>query len=152
MLFRSMTLIMIYQIILRYVFSSSSLWSEELTRYMFAWLVMLAASVAVRRNTHLKIDFLVDAMPLRIRLIMEIVSYTLVLGFLLYLLMLSIQLVGHTTRNISTGLLIPMAIPYSCVTIGSCLMTLSCVEYLWKRIVEFKQLSGPGRGNQGGGS
>jgi TRAP-type C4-dicarboxylate transport system permease small subunit len=148
----AMTLIMMYQIILRYVFNSSSLWSEELTRYMFAWLVLLAAGVADRKNTHLKIDFLVDAMPLRARLIMEIASYILVLGFLLYLFSLSIQLVSHTTENISTGLLIPMAIPYFCVTIGSFLMTLSCVEYLWKRIVEFKQLSGPGRGNQGGGS
>ena len=148
----SMTAIMLYQVALRYFFSASSLWAEELARYMFAWLALLAASVAIRRNVHLRIDFVVEALRPRPRLILQIVNYTVVLFFLLYMLWLSIRLVSNTTVNISTGLLIPMAIPYSCVLIGSVLMTLSCVEFLCKKVQELRQLSRDQGENRGGGS
>ncbi len=54
----AMVLIMFYQVVMRYVFHNSPAWSEELVRYLFIFNVMMAAAIAVRRNSHLQIDIL----------------------------------------------------------------------------------------------
>ena len=136
----AMTLIMLYQVGLRYFFNASTIWAEELVRYLFAWSVMLAASMAIRKNSHLKIDIVIDALPPRGRLVLQFINYIVLLLFLLYLIVLSYKLVSSTTNNLSAGLRIPMALPYACVLLGGVLMTLSCVEFLGKLAQEFKQL------------
>jgi len=141
----AMTLIMLYQIGLRYFFNASTIWAEELTRYLFAWSVLLAASMAIRKNSHLRIDMLLDILSPRGRLVMQLINYTVLLGFLVYLAVLSFKLVSNTTNNLSAGLRVPMALPYACVLLGSVLMALSCVEFLCKLVQEFRQLSLKGR-------
>ena len=44
-----MIIVITYQVILRYVFSASNAWSEELARYLFIYDVMVAAAIATRR-------------------------------------------------------------------------------------------------------
>lgn len=39
-------ILVFFQVILRYVFSSSLSWSEELARYIFIWQIWLGTSVA----------------------------------------------------------------------------------------------------------
>lgn len=58
----AMVLIMFYQVIMRYVFANSPAWSEELVRYLFIFNVMMAAAIAVRRNSHLQIDILLNVL------------------------------------------------------------------------------------------
>ena len=48
----AMLMVMAYQVVLRYVFSAANTWSEELARYLFIFEVMIAAAIAVRRNSH----------------------------------------------------------------------------------------------------
>lgn len=40
-----MIIVITYQVILRYVFSASNAWSEELARYLFIYDVMVAAAL-----------------------------------------------------------------------------------------------------------
>ena len=62
-----MVIIMVYQVILRYVFSNPNAWSEELARYLFILNVMLAAAIAVRRNSHMQIDILINLFSERVK-------------------------------------------------------------------------------------
>ena len=48
------------QVVMRYVFSMSFLWGEELSLFAFIWTVFLGAAVGVRRGIHLGFDFLPD--------------------------------------------------------------------------------------------
>jgi TRAP-type C4-dicarboxylate transport system permease small subunit len=48
------------QVVMRYVFSMSFLWGEELSLFAFIWTVFLGAAVGVRRRIHLGFDFLPD--------------------------------------------------------------------------------------------
>ena len=68
----AMVLIMFYQVIMRYVFANSPAWSEELVRYLFIFNVMMAAAIAVRRNSHLQIDILLNVLKPRVRTIFTI--------------------------------------------------------------------------------
>jgi len=55
------------QVFFRYVLNASLPWPEELARWCFIWLVFVGVSVGVRRDTHIRIDLLVNALPERWR-------------------------------------------------------------------------------------
>ena len=131
-----MVLIMFYQVVMRYVFHNSPAWSEELVRYLFIFNVMMAAAIAVRRNSHLQIDILLNALKPHMRRIFTICATAVGTVFLVYLFILSLELVRSGMPNTSAGLGLPMSVPYTCVPIGTALMVLTSVEVILKNIQE----------------
>ena len=57
-----MTLLTFANVVARYVFNSNIFWALELTVFLFAWLVLLGASYAVKKTAHLGVDALVNTM------------------------------------------------------------------------------------------
>ena len=55
-----MTLLTFANVIARYVFNANILWALELTVFMFAWLVLLGASYAVKKGAHLGVDAILN--------------------------------------------------------------------------------------------
>ena len=52
------------QIVSRYTaLIPSYIWTEELSRFMFIWMIMLGAMIAVRDGTHLDVDLWPDLTP-----------------------------------------------------------------------------------------
>lgn len=58
-----MTLITFANVVARYGFNSNILWALEATVFMFAWLVLLGASYAVKKNAHLGVDAIINILP-----------------------------------------------------------------------------------------
>lgn len=58
-----MTMLTFVNVIARYVFNSNILWALELTVFMFAWLVLLGASYAVKKHSHLGVDAIINMLP-----------------------------------------------------------------------------------------
>lgn len=80
-----MTLVTFANVIVRYVFQSNLLWALEITVFMFAWLVLLGASYAVKKSAHLGVDLLIDLSPPGVRRVLGLVSVSacIVFSFLL---------------------------------------------------------------------
>lgn len=129
-----MLLVMAYQVVLRYVFSAANTWSEELARYLFIFEVMIAAAIAVRRNSHLQIDVLINCLKPRMKCVFTIASTLVGIVFLLFLLVYSVGLVRTGGSNISVGLQVPMSVPYAAVPAGVVLMILTSVEVVLKNV------------------
>ncbi|GFE64079.1 TRAP transporter small permease [Litoreibacter roseus] len=55
-----MTILTFANVVARYVFNSNILWALELTVFMFAWLVLLGASYAVKKTAHLGVDAILN--------------------------------------------------------------------------------------------
>jgi len=71
------------QIVSRYTaLIPSWIWTEELSRFLFIWMVMLGAMIAVREGTHFVVDILPDLAP-RPAAAMRIVANVFVLVFAL---------------------------------------------------------------------
>lgn len=132
----AMVLIMFYQVIMRYVFANSPAWSEELVRYLFIFNVMMAAAIAVRRNSHLQIDILLNVLKPRARTIFTVCATAVGTVFLVYLFILSLELVRSGMPNTSAGLGLPMSVSYTCVPVGTALMALTSVEVILKNLQE----------------
>jgi C4-dicarboxylate transporter DctQ subunit len=54
----TMTVLTFTQVILRYVFQSSLVWSLEATTYTFGWLVVVGMAYGVRTRAHIAVDLL----------------------------------------------------------------------------------------------
>jgi TRAP-type C4-dicarboxylate transport system permease small subunit len=58
-----MVVLVFGNVVLRYGFNSGIMVSEELSRWLFIWMVFLGAVVGLRERAHLGIDSLVKALP-----------------------------------------------------------------------------------------
>jgi len=60
----------------------SYIWTEELARFMFIWMVMIGAMIGVREGTHFEVDVL-PKLGVRAEALVRIVSHVFVLVFAL---------------------------------------------------------------------
>ena len=63
LLLAAMVVLVFGNVVLRYVFNSGIAMSEELSRWLFVWMVFLGAIVGLREHAHLGMDTLVKALP-----------------------------------------------------------------------------------------
>ncbi|WP_397543845.1 TRAP transporter small permease subunit [Roseovarius salis] len=81
-----MTLVTFANVVARYVFNSNILWALEATVFMFAWLVLLGASYAVKKHSHLGVDAIINIVSQPVRRAMALFSVACCLVFSLLLL------------------------------------------------------------------
>ena len=81
------------QVVSRYTsLLPSYIWTEELSRFLFIWMVMLGAMIAVREGTHFDVDVWPDLSP-RAAARLRIVSNLFVLVFALVFVVWGVQFV-----------------------------------------------------------
>lgn len=80
-LMSAMTVLVSYQVIVRYFFNKPSAVSEVLSRYLFIWMIMLCASYVFGMREHMNIPFVKDKLPAKARLICDLTGELLVMIF-----------------------------------------------------------------------
>ncbi len=118
------TLALIFtNVLLRYGFHRTLTWAEELSRFLFIAITYIGASAGVRTKGHIVVDLLLVVFP-KTRTALLLLSNFFAVLFSLIILIASMKYayflksVGQT----STGLSIPMWIPYVGVILGSLMM------------------------------
>lgn len=81
-----MTLVTFANVIARFFFNSNILWALELTVFMFAWLVLLGASYAVKKHSHLGVDAIVNLLGPAARRVLALIAVAACLLFSLLML------------------------------------------------------------------
>jgi len=81
-----MTLITFANVVARYIFNANILWALELTVFLFAWLVLMGASYAVKKHIHIGVDVVVNAVSPMTAKILTILAVAACLAFSILLL------------------------------------------------------------------
>src|SRR5438477_3110915 len=55
--------VVFYQVFTRYVLNDAAGWTEEIARYLLIAVTFLGGAMAVRRNTHIQVDFVYRFLP-----------------------------------------------------------------------------------------
>jgi TRAP-type C4-dicarboxylate transport system permease small subunit len=76
------TVLVCAQVLVRYALGGSLVWSEELTRLLFVWMVLVAAVSAPR----MQVDFIVELLPPRLRALQRLLVELLVIGLTVVLI------------------------------------------------------------------
>ena len=118
------------QIVGRDLFSTPFPWTEEMTRYMFVWMVFISIGYAVKTGEHIRITFVRSLLRPVLRLYLDIVCNILCFGFSVicmsegYKLLRIIRQGGQT----AVSLPIPMWLLYLVMPLGFLLVCIRLVQ------------------------
>lgn len=87
-------LIILVEVIRRYVFGDSSPWGEMTARYAFVYLTYVAASEGIRQGRHIRIDLLPNALSGVAGKLLRFYIDALILVLAAYVIYFSIELMG----------------------------------------------------------
>lgn len=74
-----MVLLTFLNVVLRFGFSTGFVWSEEVTRLAFIYLVYLGAALAFRDNQHLGVDALLENVPPTVQKVLYVVVQLIII-------------------------------------------------------------------------
>ena len=77
--------VMMYEVVLRYVFESPTLWANELSLWMAGFVFILAGFYSMQQRSHIRIFLLYDMMPRGFQKACDTVSTFLILLFAFFL-------------------------------------------------------------------
>jgi TRAP-type C4-dicarboxylate transport system permease small subunit len=125
-----MLAILSHQVFSRYVLGSTVGWADEAARYMLVWFAYFAASAAIFKNAHIKIDAVLALWPKKVRPHLKLFSnvvffvYCVVVAYFSFKLVMALKASG----GISLGMGIPMWAVYSIIPIGHILWAIRLIQ------------------------
>jgi TRAP-type C4-dicarboxylate transport system permease small subunit len=113
---------MIMQVLLRYLFSFSFPWTEELSRYMMVYVTFFASAILLREDQNPRVDIVYMRLPKRVKFVFNTVFYILILVLMVVLFQQGLKAVTSSAGELTPSLRISWAIPYMAIPIGSIAM------------------------------
>jgi C4-dicarboxylate transporter DctQ subunit len=123
-----MVVLVSISVTLRYVFSTGIMWSEELVRYAYIWLIFLGSVIAIRQKAHIGLDILTEVLPPPLRRWVYCVGDVFVMGFLVVQTYYGVVLILKTQGMLSATMRIPMAWVYCVFPLSGMLMFVEMVR------------------------
>ena len=139
-LLTAMCLLGAIQVVSRYVLTSPLAWTEELGIILFAWLVFIGASLALKKNEHFAIDVVVKLLPVPMQKYTMAVRHFAVLLFCLLLIVYGIKLVAMQWYVLTPMLEISRGWAYLSLPFGGLLMLIRAVEMIVRALREGESL------------
>ena len=119
-LFAALTMVVALQVLTRFVLHLPMIWSEELGRFLFFWVVMLGAAMSVRNRRHFVID-VISAHRARLgragRLVFDVIPDLCIVAFCVVLLVQGISYVQMGALRTATNSQINMALIYAAIPV-----------------------------------
>lgn len=130
-----LTLLVVVSVIFRYLLSQPLQWSEEASRYLLVWIVLIGASLALRKRQHVNLDFLLVRVSSRTALLVELALYLIVIGIVFQVWLLSVFWVAdYSFRTYSASLQIRMFWAHGALPVGFFLILIQSVYVLLEDI------------------
>ncbi|SFM19074.1 TRAP transporter small permease [Salibacterium qingdaonense] len=124
------------QVYWRYVLDSSLAWSEELSRFLFIWIIFLGSEIAFRKNAHIAVDSLFESLKGKPKIFLSILIDLIIVLFAVIVLISGIKLFQSTTDDISTGLNLPMSYVYLSIPVSMGLIIFNKLYEITKKLIE----------------
>jgi TRAP-type C4-dicarboxylate transport system permease small subunit len=121
------------QIVCRYVLLIPLPWSEEAARYLLVWVSLLAAALAFRDDSHIRLDVLLNRLGPRSRRRVAVVLRMIGLGFAALLLTYGISQAKLGRFTNSPGLNISMFAAYCSIPVAAAVMILNILDCLLRQ-------------------
>jgi TRAP-type C4-dicarboxylate transport system permease small subunit len=131
-LFWIMAAVVFYQVFTRYVLSDSAGWTEEIARYFLVAVVFIGASMSVRKNNHIQVDYFYRLMPAAMGRVLSTgvdLVRCVFLGYATWLTWMLLQRIGGQRMAVIE---LPVGWVFSAMLFGFCLMFLRSLQVAWR--------------------
>lgn len=130
----AVSLLIFAQVVSRYGFNHTPIWSEELSRFLVVWSIFIGVAIGVRNNQHIGVDAVIRFLPSKLKLASEVLLNLIGVVVLGILIFNSIEFIQHTMEyeQLSPAMRIPMYIPYIAMPVGLSLSILHFIHNIVK--------------------
>ena len=125
-----------FQVLCRFVLKIPAVWSEEIARMSFVWLIFLGSAIGVKEGTHLMLDMLTASVSPRLRKIMQIFVLLMIIGMAGIILYAGGNYCWLSRGKTTVTLPIPANIIYLAIPLSALLMIFFGIEKLREKIRE----------------
>lgn len=94
-----MSILIFTNVILRYAFHTGITWAEEMSRFMFIWMVFLGSILALKDGTHIGMDILVRRVPEKLRKILLLIGNFIILVISFIILCGSLKMTADSIES-----------------------------------------------------
>ncbi len=128
------------EVIRRFVFSFSSIWGEEMARYIFIYLVWFGAAIAVKNKNHIRIDVLVSMLEEKKKLWFQLFSELITLAFAILVFYLSIESLAISIQfgSVTDGLRISKAWFLFSIPLGFSLISIHIIRRIYITVMAIR--------------
>lgn len=122
--------VMILQVICRYIFNNSLTWSDELARFLLVWSCFLSTSFCVKKHISIKIDQLQNAISPKAARVLRLIRHLVIFVFCILMIPYALTYVQQAIRSgaTSSALHLPMYFIQSGPLVGFVLLALRTAE------------------------
>jgi TRAP-type C4-dicarboxylate transport system permease small subunit len=131
-LFWALSFVVSWQVFTRYVLNDPAGWTEEIARYLLVAVVFIGASMSVRKNNHIQVDFLYRLLPPAAgRILSTVVDVVRAafLGYATWLTWLLVQRIGSSRMAIID---LPVGWVFGAMLLGFALMFARSLQVAWR--------------------
>jgi len=119
--------VLFIQIVARYFFSYGIVWSDEFSRYMMVWLVMLCSATLVREKQHIRLTILDTLLPKAWFRWVDVLIHVVILVFAVIVFRYSLINVAVSSKAVSTSMRMPMTWIYTAFPVSMAIMAVNAV-------------------------
>ncbi len=127
-----LTAVTFAQVVTRYLLNDPLVWSEEAARYLFVWVSMIGAALAIREGGHFGLDLLLRPMPRLKAFVAPLVTLVMV-AFLVILLKTGIDETRLAAMQYAMTFEMRMEWAYLALPVGAGLMLFHLAVHLIRR-------------------
>lgn len=135
--FLSLTvLVVIVNVLLRYLFEGGLVWVEEVATTSFIWSVFIGSSAAYRYNMHIGIDLITKLFPKRTQHVLHLFITLLMTAINAYIVYLSVLFIQANSLKRTPVLDIPAIYVNVAITLGFGLITFHTLRFFVRDVRE----------------
>lgn len=123
-----LTVSVFLQVLIRFVFKYPLPWTEEVARIAFVYCIFVGATIAVRQNSHLNVDFFLVILPKGVARAAVFLGMLLVGVFLVFVTWQGVVLVMATGVQMTPVMQVPFKYLYLILPVSGALMLLYLVS------------------------
>ncbi len=121
-LISAVVIVVLLQILFRFVIQKPLSWSEELSRYLFIWIVYIGSYLCTKSNSHLGITYFVDILPTKIAKVVRTIANICLVIYMVVVIYFGFSLSFRVMGQPSAVLRVPMGIVYMAIPLGMTVM------------------------------
>ena len=137
-LFVFLFFVILLQILGRTEIIPGPVWTEELARWIWVWMALVGIGTVERDHAHLRMGFLVEMLPLRVKRSVSVISDLVYLGLVGQLIWIAWKAVLRTWNNEAVSLPTTDAVLYASALAAFVLV----FHRIVRRLAEIKAKSG----------
>ena len=140
------TLLVFANVVTRYVLMYSIIWSEEVARFAFIWLIFIGTAVAIKRKAHFQLSLFDLHEGSLAKRGTQALGMLAVLTLSIVLVSQGMTLVGSTMRQSSPNIGIPMGYAYAAIPLSGVLILVFLGLDLIGSLLRRRRVPGTGTG------